>query len=534
MTRARVLSAADAVAGRRAPAARWLLLSGVAATALALVVFIATAMDVGAEKEAYERWQASGGDAQRFDWKHRSGLGDALVFGGLLAGAALLALGLGRRGKANPNFVIGSDAGVDAPVDPRYVGASAHPLVAATPAGYVVNVTPEMKGEVYLDGQSYPLAALVAERGSSFSLPPAGQARLDCGDSTFTIRATSRPRTLDVPLVLWDRRFTSYLTASLATLTLFMIMIFSVPPDPRSLSLDMLALDHAFIAFRIKPPEEKKEDLTFLNHNDKDQGGTGKRHAGTEGRMGDKKAKKPTGLYAIVGPKDNQNPQLAKQLAVDAAKTAGLLGVLKAVEGSHIASIFGTDRALGSDAENVLGGLIGNEIANAYGLDGLGVTGTGSGGGGTGEGTIGTGRLGTMGKGGGNGKGAGYGSGAGGLGRYRARAPEVTPGIASVRGSLDREIIRRIIRRHINEVKYCYEQELPKRPGLGGRIMVQFTISGTGQVISSVLQSSTMGNVRVESCTVQAVRRWDFPAPLGGGLVIVSYPFVLTPAGTGE
>ena len=98
-------------------------------------------------------------------------------------------------------------------------------------------------------------------------------------------------------------------------------------------------------------------------------------------------------------------------------------------------------------------------------------------------------------------------------------------------GSLDKEIIRRIIRRHINEVKYCYEQELTKKPDLGGRIMVQFTIAASGQVIASVLQNSTMGNARVENCTVQAVRRWEFPKPLGGGIVIVSYPFVLTPAG---
>ena len=39
--------------------------------------------------------------------------------------------------------------------------------------------------------------------------------------------------------------------------------------------------------------------------------------------------------------------------------------------------------------------------------------------------------------------------------------------------------------------------------------------------------------IRVENCTVQAVRRWEFPKPLGGGIVIVSYPFVLTPAGGG-
>jgi TonB family protein len=202
-------------------------------------------------------------------------------------------------------------------------------------------------------------------------------------------------------------------------------------------------------------------------------------------------------------------------------------------EGSHLASIFGRDTALGTDPEDVLGGLIGNQIGEAYGVGGLGLVGTGSGGGGTGEGTIGLGNLGTIGKGGGGGSGSGYGRGAGGLGGRRAKAPEVMPGQASVRGSLDKEIIRRIIRRHINEVKYCYEQELTRKPELGGRIAVTFTIAASGQVMASAMQSSTMSNARVENCVVQAVRRWEFPKPLGGGIVIVTYPFNFTPAGAG-
>jgi hypothetical protein len=59
-------------------------------------------------------------------------------------------------------------------------------------------------------------------------------------------------------------------------------------------------------------------------------------------------------------------------------------------------------------------------------------------------------------------------------------------------------------------------------------------IASNGQVLSSIVESSTLGNARVESCTAQAVRRWEFPRPVGGGLVMVSYPFVLTPAGSAE
>ena len=109
------------------------------------------------------------------------------------------------------------------------------------------------------------------------------------------------------------------------------------------------------------------------------------------------------------------------------------------------------------------------------------------------------------------------------------RGIQSSPGQANVRGSIDKEIIRRIIRRHPNEVKYCYETELFRSPALEGRLAVQFTIGNEGRVISSVLQSSTMDNVRVENCVVQAVRHWEFPRPAGGGIALVSYPFTFIP-----
>jgi TonB family protein len=513
-----------------------MLYAGLGLALVGLITFVATAMDIGAEKTRFEAWTDGGQDAKNFTWKSRGEGPDVLVFGGIALGIALTYMGLKRRGKTTPNFFIGSDADVDAPVSPEFVPSPSHPLVAATGADYVVNVTPRMTGEVFFDNQLYPLQQFVAQRGSSFSLPQGARAKLDCGESSFLVTATNRPRALEVPFLTWRWDEQIYTVGSAVALMLFLLMIFSVPPDPKSLSLDLFNSDNRFVKFLIKPPEEKEEDIPdwLKSKKNEEQGGKGKRHKGEEGKMGKKTSKNKEGLYGLKGPKDNPDPHLAKKLAEEQAKNAGILGVLKMNEGSHIASIFGRDSALGNDAEDVLGGLIGNQIGEAYGVGGLGLVGTGSGGGGTGEGTIGLGNLGTIGKGGGGGNGSGYGRGAGGLGGRRAKAPDVIPGTAAVRGSLDKEIIRRIIRRHINEVKYCYEQELTKKPDLGGRIMVQFTIAASGQVIASVLQNSTMGNARVENCTVQAVRRWEFPKPLGGGIVIVSYPFVLTPAGGGE
>ena len=105
-----------------------------------------------------------------------------------------------------------------------------------------------------------------------------------------------------------------------------------------------------------------------------------------------------------------------------------------------------------------------------------------------------------------------------------------TPPNSRVRGSLDKEIIRRVIAKHINEIKRCYEEVLKANANLSGRAVVQFTIAGTGAVVASAIQESTMDNAQVERCMADAVLSWEFPDPQGGGQVVVSYPFILKPA----
>jgi TonB family protein len=200
------------------------------------------------------------------------------------------------------------------------------------------------------------------------------------------------------------------------------------------------------------------------------------------------------------------------------------------------AEVFKNQSALGPEAETFLGAMEARTIASSFGLGGLGSVGTGEGGGGTGEHTYGLGGLGTLGKygsgvGPGSGPGTGYGVGVGKLRTHKTITPDVLPGVASVRGSLDKDIIRRIVRRHINEVKYCYDQALARQPKLDGRMVAQFTIAGSGQVLASAVASSTLGSPAVEMCVTKAIMRWQFPAPDKGGLAIVSYPFQFSPAG---
>ena len=103
--------------------------------------------------------------------------------------------------------------------------------------------------------------------------------------------------------------------------------------------------------------------------------------------------------------------------------------------GRNIASVLGSDSAIGADATDLLGDLVGTQVGTAHGVGGP-----------------------------------------------RPRAADVIPGEASVRGGLDKEIVRRIVRRHLNEVRHCYEHRLPAKLDLRGQITVRFTITASGQV----------------------------------------------------
>ena len=171
-------------------------------------------------------------------------------------------------------------------------------------------------------------------------------------------------------------------------------------------------------------------------------------------------------------------------------------------------------------------------IGEAYGVGGLGLVGTGRGGGGTGYGTIGLGNTGLIGKGGGGGSGSGYGrgySGGAGFGGRGTRVPTVRQAKAEVQGSLDTDIIRRIVRAHINEVRYCYNQGLSANPNLKGRVAIEFVIDAKGKVTTATVKETTMSDAAVGQCIAKQMVKWTFPKPEGGGVVKVVYPFVLEP-----
>ena len=530
-------------AGHISGATKGLIAVGAVSLIASLIMLIIAFVQVGKIRRDRDAWLDAGKPYHEFRVPRDNPATDIAAGSMLLFGVAALMWGLFRyfEERGEREYTIGTDPQATFPVVDRLPG-NRLPILRSTGADYEVLFTDHMAGDLRDPSGTKSLKELVtsgaarpvADLPGAYAVAVGSEARwnLRLGDNTFNIVTTPKARRFPVPIHIdWSAQ--SYTGAVFALHALLLLLMFSVPPDPRTLSLDAFMNDQRFAKFLIKPPEQKDEVIPeWLKKKSLDEmGGKGKRHKDDEGKMGKKESKNKQGLYALKGPKDNQDPHLAKQLAKEMAEKTGVLGILNANKGSILASIYGRDSALGNDANDVLGGLVGTEVGEAYGVGGLGLVGSGRGGGGTGEGTIGLGNLGTIGKGGGGGSGSGYGRGAGGLGGRRASAPEVVPGTAEVRGSLDKEIIRRIIRRHINEVKFCYERELVKNTNLVGRVMIQFTIAGTGNVVASMVQASTMNSPPVEMCIAQAVRRWEFPKPQGGGIVVVTYPFVLKAAG---
>jgi len=442
------------------------------------------------------------------------------------------------------HFFVGEDFACNFPIPAEALGGQTKiPLVVNQfGGGATVNIFGGASGDVtYEDGSRVAISDLVSSGqiagssevpgGHSMALPPKGRIKIDFGGWTFLVNAVPSPRPFVAPLSFdWTQQI--YTGASAVLHGLFLFLIYFIPPSPEGLSLDQLEENNRFVKYMLTAAEVEQEEVPeWLKKEKKDeqQGGKGKRHKGEEGQMGKRDARKTDNHYGIKGPKDNPNPHMARSQAKEMAKNAGILSYLSSANAPT--SPFGQDTALGVDPENALGALMGNQVGENFGYGGLGLSGTGRGGGGTGEGTIGLGNLNTIGHGGGGGSGSGYGRGAGGLGGRRGSAPAIRSGAAMVQGSLSKEVIRRIIHRHINEVKFCYEKELAKRPDLEGRVAIKFIISGTGAVQMAVVANSTLGNAKVENCIAQAVRRWTFPQPKGGGVVIVTYPFQLTAGG---
>lgn len=268
-------------------------------------------------------------------------------------------------------------------------------------------------------------------------------------------------------------------------------------------------LDDRFVELLLEkpPPEEKKNDKPDANPD----AGEGAKAKKEEGKTGKKDAK-------MKEAKGNKREIEQAQRDREIAENAGLLGAMDDMGDNS--GVFGSG-SLSSAVTGGIGGLIGAK-GTQIGSGGLGSRGSGFGGGGTAEGLGG---LGT--KGIGSGK-SGFGSGGGSFGAKGSGGISAASGDPIIMGALDRSLIDEVIKRKMNQIKYCYQRELQKDPSLAGKLVIKFTIAGNGSV-SKAAPSTSMGNPAVDKCVVDRFYSMQFPEPKGGGIVIVSYPFLFSP-----
>jgi outer membrane biosynthesis protein TonB len=92
--------------------------------------------------------------------------------------------------------------------------------------------------------------------------------------------------------------------------------------------------------------------------------------------------------------------------------------------------------------------------------------------------------------------------------------------------------IRRILRDHIPQFRYCYQSELDsnKTPeGVQGRINFKFSVGGTGRVTKSEISSEEIASDKVRDCIKNILHGIQFPSPGDGKTYDVAQPMNFYP-----
>ncbi len=95
----------------------------------------------------------------------------------------------------------------------------------------------------------------------------------------------------------------------------------------------------------------------------------------------------------------------------------------------------------------------------------------------------------------------------------------------------DKGDIAKTVRSRASSIRSCYEVQLMSRADLGGKITVQWSISGDGSVTQARATDDTMQSPAVTDCVLRAMRHLRFKAPEPGSTCVVSWPFAFSPGG---
>ncbi|HET6983818.1 MAG TPA: adventurous gliding motility protein GltG [Myxococcaceae bacterium] len=422
------------------------------------------------------------------------------------------------------DFKIGSAAGVDFVVGDQRLSSPSFVLVTADGSGgFTLRVTGQMTGELERKGRIVTLMQAIEsgmvtreDEAYSIALEPDDVALVDVGGVVVDLCFQPVPQKVAVPLT--ERL--DWTALNIFLLVFFFAGLLVVAAVTRAASgeefTDELSGNTAVLTkLLVKPPEMQKNPFIEQLNKAKEKGEAPAAFQGTEGQMGKKNAPNRDAKAApkAIDPNSKDQARLIAQRIFGGKGNAG------------IATLFGR-AGLGGNLQAAMGHMTGSTVGDAGGVLGMGLKGSGGGGGGTGN-TIGIGAVGTRGVAGGEGK---YGTGIG-MGKKASADISITNSDPEVTGSMDPELIRRVVRSHHDQLKYCYDNALTKNPKLTGKVSVRWIITEGGTVASSNVVNTTTNTPDLDRCIAGRVLTWIFPKPKGGGVAVVTYPFVFKQAG---
>jgi low affinity Fe/Cu permease len=415
--------------------------------------------------------------------------------------------------KVDKKFTLGTENGADCIVDEAFLSDNMFDFASVSGQNFSVSLKNGFKGTLYKGTEKTDLEKYIAE----------GHTSVDIDDTTLLVADFGKISVcaLKSPAEKYKGGALQFDFAFAIILLLIFIIggfVFNMIVETPPIEVDIFELDNRFAKLIVETKEEEikveeiEEEKKVKLEKPKEglvEATSQRKSLGEEGRVGDKKSRVA-----------NAQGSARRGLDAKVAQSSGIMGALSSGAASFD-RVFGGG-GLGAGMEKTLGSVTGLAGVDQFGSGGLGTRGFGTGGGGN---ALGIGGLGTRGRGGG-GAGGKYGMAAGQIGRKGRSDISAGGGQAVIMGALDRSVIDAYIRRNLAKIRWCYEKELNKDPKLFGRIVINFIISATGAVSSSKVQRTTMGNATVESCVADQIKKIRFPAPKGGGIVIVNYPFV--------
>jgi hypothetical protein len=442
--------------------------------------------------------------------------------------------------------------GAEGTADFQVPGGGRDPVPIAVRQGqtWVLNLTPGMRGILYLSGKLVSVEEYVREirqEGgiSAVEIHENDFVKVQLGALFFYLSRTAPPpvlvRNADV---VADPFLLRMLVLSLG-ITLGILWGVSrmevVPFEPEALPPVVTTILYHPEKYSTHRPRPKREDEEPLPPSESPKapqteaplekkkggqksakGGRGERAKGPAGSRGEKNASRSK-VSQTSAKRPTPVPGPDRGGVTSPRQDTGNLQMMKGATNQILDLLGASGQKLGASGRKLegFGGF------PTQGAGGSGLQGGGKGGGGTADTLLGG--TAKAGRGGGS-IGTGLGAEGTGSGIVGGKARmDLNPGGGNetvVMGSIDQDALEAALQAHRDEFRYCYEHELNiGHPDLAGKILTVFTIGSSGRASQMSVVSSSIGSPAVERCVLAVIGRIQFPRPGGGVPVSVKKGF---------